>query len=382
MWIIVIIVLLALLALIDWMCTQVNIVTDSFSANIFTLLAIVAALIGAVYFWASSQAYKDYKIKEKILKLLNNFSLFDHKVNKKNNSLIKYSAIKKDEIMKQTDDNSYSKNLPTKREIDLSTVDLQSLVGDMKQMLTSPTPIIFKGWGNRRLELDVKRVGLMNEYIQNVIATGQSFIQLKVDAIVSYEKIEQLATKELNELRIQAAESEFGLKLLNKKYENELTKLTTETERMKLDIEKLKLQLRIDKERHEMDMKKEGAAIEDSRAILQLQNDKLEAENYCMIIKTKDESRIRNKVADLFNKIIKNLQLDNISPSQVLILISLFGSGNTANVEDFETKKKLMEETIEKMRQENEYKKQEVKDKYYDVEHKNYKYQKERMSFG
>ena len=110
-----------------------------------------------------------------------------------------------------------------KKEINLSEVNLQSLVAELQNTLTSPTPIFFKGWGNRRLEIDVKRVELMNDYIKNVIATGQSFIQLKADALISYEKIELLAKKELFELKNQAEAAEYNFKLLNEKYENHIS---------------------------------------------------------------------------------------------------------------------------------------------------------------
>ena len=115
MWIIVIIIILALCAIFSWLSTQFNIFADAFNANIYTLLALISAAIGGIYLWASSKSYSDYKIKDKIMKLF--------------------------------DDSTIHNNLPAKREIDLATIDLQSLVGDLKQVLTSPTPIFFKGWG-------------------------------------------------------------------------------------------------------------------------------------------------------------------------------------------------------------------------------------------
>jgi hypothetical protein len=228
MWIIVIIVLLALCVFFSWFSTQVGYITDFFGANIFTLLALVSAAIAAFYFWISSKAYSDYKIKDKITKRL------DVVFNPKN---LPTKMGNKMELSKD--------DLPTKREIDLSTVDLQSLVGDMKQMLTSPTPLIFKGWGNRRLELDVERVRLMDKYIQNVIAAGQSFIRLKADSLISFDKIKLLANKELYELRKDSEGAEYDLKLLTEKYQSELIRYKTDKEKMILSVEREKAEIRL-----------------------------------------------------------------------------------------------------------------------------------------
>src|ERR1035437_9244173 len=154
MWIIVIIVFLALGAIFSWLSPVVNGSADTFNGNIFNILALISAVIIVIYFWASSKSYKDYKIKDKIMKLFEG-----------------------------------SNNLPDKKEkeIDLSTIDLNGLVAELQRVLTSPAPIFFKGWGNMRLQLDVDRLGLLNDYIQNVMAAGQSFVRLKADAVISYK---------------------------------------------------------------------------------------------------------------------------------------------------------------------------------------------------
>ena len=285
MWIIVIIVLLALLALFSWLSTQFDIFAGIFNANIFTLLALISALIGAIYFWASSKSYKDYKIKDKVMKLF--------------------------------EDSSPSKNLPAKKEIDLSTIDLQSLVVDLQRVLTSPTPIFFKGWGNKRLELDARRVDMMNMYIQSVIATGQSFIRLKADAVISYDKIKLLAEKELNGLRQQAAESEFGLKLLDKKYENELTKLTTGTDIMILEVEEKKANIR--RLNAEAKQEEEKAAA--------------------MKVNTK-EARVRVALLEVATGEIKFSELPKSYQTYILIT---FLNADASKLSDFEIREELKE---------------------------------------
>ena len=213
--VVIVIIVIIIVFLVEWSCNKAQIFSDGWNNNIYAIFAYVSFFFGAIYFWASSKSFDDYKLKERFMKLF-----------EPENNLPEKSE----------------SNLPSKREINLSEVNLQSLVAELQNTLTSPTPIFFKGWGNRQLKLDVERAGLINEYIQNVIATGQSFIKLKADALISFEKIELLAKKELYELKSQADMAEGDYKLLNDKYEYTLTKLKTDTEKMKIEIENMRLQ--------------------------------------------------------------------------------------------------------------------------------------------
>jgi hypothetical protein len=84
------------------------------------------------------------------------------------------------------------KKLPVKSNVDISEINLHNLLVEARDILTAPKPILFKKFGNRQLAEDVKRVGLINEYLGNLIKAGQSMVRLNVDAITSMEKINRI----------------------------------------------------------------------------------------------------------------------------------------------------------------------------------------------
>lgn len=322
-------------------------------SSFFIWPLLIFGTLAITYYLASLTSYKDLYNKDKIMSLL-----------------------------EPTDD-----NLPTKKEINLSEVNLQSLIGELQNTLTSPTPIFFKGWGNRRLELDVERVRLLNQYIRSIADTGQSFIRLKVDALISYDKINHLAHTELNELKRQSIISDNNLKLLQDKYENELTALKTDTELMKIRLEKERIELQRqqdelqrDKDRHQMEMAERETAKEER--IMDATNRKNINETHIYLEKwqAKFDGKVKKQVIELYKKIVQDLDTENITPSQTLILISLFGSGVTSSIEDFDMKRKLAEETLNKMKQETAYKKAEAKSKFTEAEVLNFKYERDKAA--
>lgn len=322
MWLF-IIVLLALIAIISWTCNQTNIIFDSINANVFTILAFISALIGAFYFWLSSKSYTDYKIKDKAVKALGNIL---HSSN---------LPIKRDKNM-----NSNKENSDDKREIDLSTINLQSLVANMQQMLTSPTPLIFKGWGNKRLELDVKRINLMNQYIQNIIATGQSFIQLKADALISYEKVQLLAKKELFELKSNADGAELDYKLLNDKYEHQLTKLRTEKEKMILSVEREKSEIKL----LNAQASEAEAIAKQAEARAGQEEEKIET----MKVATKEA---KERVA-MFKVATGELKFSELPQSYQIYIMTTFLNADANQLSDFDIRERIKDSIIQQAKAE------------------------------
>lgn len=312
--------------------------------------------------------------------------------------LVRQIKQKSDELFKNIFEAKMDNNnnlVVSKTEIDLSVIDLTTMVSELNNVLTTSTPIFFKGWGNQRLELDVERVRLINQYIQGVIATGQSFIKLKVDAVVSHEKIKMLAQTELNELKLKAENSELNLKLLNEEYELKITKLITTKKKLELDIETLEFEIKKNKEEHEMSLREREQTLK--QQILEFEQrkkesdhkmheDSLESENnrnisevyrYIAKLKADSDDELSKTFISLYNKMSEELSLENITPSQVLILISLFSRNPVTSVEDVEMKRKLFEEELKKMKQDTQYRKSEVRNKRLENEIKIYKIKKE-----
>lgn len=325
-----------------------------FSMNKYMILALLAAGVAAFYAWISSQSYDDYKIKEKIVKN------------------IKW-------LFASEQGGSGKEITHSHDSINLSDITLENLVAELQSTLTAPRPLIFKGWGNKRLKLDVERVRLFNDYIKAVAETGQSFIRLQADAIVSYEKIQSLAHIELNELRASVRKSALDLLLIEDQYQLEVTRIRTQTARLELELKQLNNQLGYEQDRHKMDMLERKYLIDNSKDRFTLEMMIKEAEVYCLKLKTKSDVSVRDKIGDLFEKIIRELNIGNITPTQALILTSLFGKGGT--IQDFESEKRILDQMIEKAKQETEIKRQEAKEKFLDNEHKIFKLEMDKRNF-
>jgi len=327
-----------------------------FSMNKYMILALIVLAVAAFYAWISSLSYNDYIIKEKIVKNIKRLFSSDQGGSAKSGEVVH-----------------------THNSINLSEITLENLVAELQSTLTSPRPLIFKGWGNKRLELDIQRVRLLNDYIEALAETGQSFIRLQADAIVSYEKIQSLAHIELNELRARVRKSALDLMLIEDQYQLEVTRIRTQTARLELELQQLNNQLGFEQDRHNMDMLERKYLIENNKDRFTLEMMIKEAEVYCLKLKTQSDVSVRDKIGDLFDKIIRELNIGNITPTQALILTSLFGKGGA--IQDFESEKRILDQMIEKAKQETEIKRQEAKEKFLENEHKIFKLELDKRNF-
>lgn len=259
--------------------------------------------------------------------------------------------------------------------IDLSRVNLQTMVRKLAIAINKPNPVFFKGWGNKRLQLDVERAYIIKEYIEAIRSAGESFVNLQADAILSYEKIRRLVQINRNELMRQLRESELQLDFLEKEYQAKVEKLRIDitnlealvyekiaqiehlnarTEEVLSDMKNRvkEVDAEIERRRKESDSEIRRHE-EESKAKIKLDHDKSGAEIFVMKLKAKDTSRLSKQRSQVLDKIIDEMKLDNIRPIEVYLLIKLLEPTNIDDYFDFDSRIKMVDEQIEKMKIEN-----------------------------
>ena len=328
------------------------------------ILALLFFGLSAAFFYASSKTYIDVREKGRVIDTL-------RPILQKMDTFFKHT---KSSTMEKSD-SSITKRNSEESVIDLSRVDLQTMVRELAVVINKPNPVFFKGWGNQRLKLDVARVCLIKEYIEAIRSAGESFIQLNADAILSYEKVEKLVQINRNALLKQLKESELQIDLVEQQYKSQIDTLhinVMQLESVVLEkismIENLNAQTKqilgnVDNERNRVQadierMKNESESNikireEESQARIELDKDKAKAEIFVMKLKATDESKISKQKARVLDKIIDEMNLDNIKPMHVYMLIELFETRNESNYFDFDGRVKIMDETLEKMKIEN-----------------------------
>lgn len=255
---------------------------------------------------------------------------------------VKPILIKMENSLTQSNDSSV---------IDMTSVDLQGVFRSLVATLNSPTPVIFKGWGNKRLELDVDRVRIITSYIQAVQDAGEAFMDLKADAILSFEKLKALTEIKKNDLKREVRESELKLDLLNAEYENKIRDI-----KVQVDLKEADLNLK------KIEIEEREAQIKERERELFMKERMNEAKIKVMTIKTKDESLYARARADLLDRIIQEMDFNNISPSQAFVLINALSPG-TLDDTNFQTKSEMVQQELEKMKAEARYKNAEAKER-------------------
>ncbi|RPI19220.1 MAG: hypothetical protein EHM58_02565 [Ignavibacteriae bacterium] len=202
-----------------WTMTK-SFFTDSWAGIIAALLGLVSLLM----FYGSSKSYRDVKINESFLP--------NPKRIKRHNSLIKY---KKESTLKQEESLDHY-------EFDLSKMTMETLVQKMAFEMTKPGPVFFKGWGNHRLELDVERVRILGNYVEEIRKTGSSLMELHADAALSFEKIEKLTKIKRNELDERLIRSELTLDFIAEENKYKIEKMSLENAEQRARIRLLNAQ--------------------------------------------------------------------------------------------------------------------------------------------
>lgn len=180
---------------------------DAFINSWYGIVAIVTGILAVFLFWASGRSFVDVKIKETFLPRPEKKSFF-----RKLTSIFKNKiAMTNQPVFKGS-----------KVELDLSGLNLKQFQGMLSKqaayLITKPAPVLFKAWGNRRLELDVERLSILSSYISNLCNLHSEFLNLAVEELLSYEKMESFASVKRTEFRKKEREAELELDLLEDRY--------------------------------------------------------------------------------------------------------------------------------------------------------------------
>lgn len=344
-----------------------NITKMLFVDSWWGIIAVVSGTISALLFYASAKTYSDVKISETFLA----------EVTSELTNQTKHKLKGKKDMSKQPADITNDiENYNKDREIDLAKTTMNAMIKKMAYIMMKPGPVFFKGWGNKRLELDVERVHIINDYIQAVRGSLQSYTHLRADALISFYKIEKLAQIEKNELLYQLKESKLKIDFLEKEYSDKVTRMDLDIQRIESELyekmahiehvraqteellESVKIRVKetdaeIDRRRKESDAEIELRRKE-SDAMIKLNQEKSDAEIYIRKLQAKDTSKISAKRSKLLDHIIKEMEVDNISPMDVYLLVKLIETDSTTtDFMDFDSKVKVVNEEIEKMKQQN-----------------------------
>lgn len=340
---------------------------EFFLNSIWGILAFIFLGLAGFFFYASSKTYPQVREKGRVIDTLKPiFKSLDTSFSNSNTTTM-------NKLTKSNTDVSVYGNSET--EIDLSSLDLRGMTRQLASVINKPNAIFFKGWANDRLRLDVERVHIIKDYIDAIQAAGESFINLKADAIFSYEKIQGLVQIKRNELLKQLRESALEIDFVEEEYKAKVDRLHIDTKMLQArlarelaevelikieakknlsDIENVKKQVEADiKIRVEQADSDIRIREEESKARIILDREKAEAEVYVMKLKARDTSKISRKRAKALDMIIKEMKANNLKPIQVYLLIKLLETTDTGEFIDFDNKMNQMNEQLERMKIEN-----------------------------
>lgn len=363
-WIIVVVVIIVLIvSILDAIDFIFIGIVDFFVHSTWGILTLIFGIMSILFFYASSRSYKNVKINESFLPNPDKIT----KTKRKRGILSMFS--KKQEIV----------------EYDLSQLTLNALTKKMAYEITKPGPIFFKGWGNQRLLLDVERVEILREYVEAIRDTGDSLLKLHADSVISFEKMQSLVNIERTELRRQLKEAELKIDLMEAEYQTTIDKLkidvsnlemtiyerianvenrNAETELILSDIKnknkELDVELEIKRQQSESEIR---IREEESKARIEIEKQKAGVEVFVMKLKAKDDSNISKKRAEALDMIVKEMELDNISPTEVYLLIKLLDTNSSSDYMDFDNKLKVMGEELEQMKIQNDIRRAEAKER-------------------
>lgn len=187
-----------------------------------------------------------------------------------------------------------------------SGLSLASMTNQLQDSLNSKRWVIFKGWQNNRMLLDVERVRILTGYINAMNITYDAAIQLKAKQVLSGHLVQLLVDSELAKFEKEA-------KLNAARVRYELKKLEIDAESLDEDLISKKLS-----------------------------NDYTRAQNTSEFLK-----------ADLLKKIIEDLNFGEITSAQAWILSKALDPKTPMPDTDFTIKEKMLSEDLEKMKVEN-----------------------------
>ena len=355
--------------------------------SIWGVIAIVLGVFSILFFYASAKTAKNSNSENSLIPSGNSLSESQKYLSASKSSYASdsnsYSSYLKN---KSGSGGSMSSNLVVQnREIDVSVCQMDAFSNKLANLMTKPEPVFFKGWRNRRLKLDIEHMYLIKDYVDAMRDAGESFVRFKVDQIFSYEKIQGLVQLNRNDLLRQLRESELQIDLLENEHRGKIAKLNLYIRELEVNIfEKLtqvkELQANIAKIYSDIENTRDDAISrikiseqesianirarekeleikeQEAMATIELNKVKSGAEIYVMKLKATDKSKLAQQRSEVLDKIIKEMNLNNIRPIEVYLLINLLDSVNSDGFMDFDKKVELMEEELNRMKAENRYK--------------------------
>lgn len=364
--------------------------------SIWGVIAVVLGVFSILFFYASAKTAKNSKAENSIIPLPP-FSPSENKSLTYEPSKSKYGNFDGSHKLPTTYYEGFSNNknkgvgsmssniVVQNREIDVSACQLDAFSNKLANLMTKPEPVFFKGWRNKRLKLDIEHMYLIKDYVDAMRDAGESFVRFKVDQIFSYEKIQGLVQLNRNVLLRQLRESELQIDLLENEHRGKIAKLNLYIKELEVNIfEKLtqvkELQANIAKVYSDIENTRDEAIsrikvteqesianirarekeleIKEQEAMANIELNKVKsgAEIYVMKLKATDKSKLAQQRSEVLDKIIKEMNLNNIRPIEVYLLINLLDSVNSDGFMDFDKKVELMEEELNRMKAENRYK--------------------------
>jgi hypothetical protein len=298
-WVIAIVAVFVIIgSLIDFLLNGWTLTTQFFIDSWYGIIAIITGILSVLMFYGSSKSYRMVKFNESFLPNFKNLK-------------------GEGKIMEN--------------EFDLSKLTMESLVKKMAFEMTKPGPVFFKGWGNRRLELDVERVNIIKNYIDSLRETGNSLMELQSDAVLSFNKIKILSEIKKNELASKLQKSQVDLDFVKIEYQSKIRRMSLENDNLEEDI-KMKKALR------------EKVESENKVSVLLA-----EAEYKLMIAKSEKDKEIALLLAEAVKYYKK---LPNVLKSYVAVQL---GSENSQNPNiDMELQEQLKDFIIRKHKAETE----------------------------
>ncbi len=273
---------------------------DYVSNTIWGILAIVFAILSVFYFYVSMNTYRQNKLKDAIFDSMSNLFRKKDEANSSFNN-IEYSrlSIKDSKIENNLTENKMSKELfKQSTELDLTSINMGEALKTLSKAINRPFPIVFKSWGNRRMQLDIERVYLINDLITATHNAGKSFLELQADVIFSDELLNAMVYKKREDFKMVL--------------EKELADHKSYIRHKELDIAE-----------REMSYKEREMSLNEREHALKMRELHVEAEQALMNAKTKEQEERANLLKEAI-ELIKQMP----PVLQVPTITSIFGNAS------------------------------------------------------
>lgn len=218
-FIIIVIVLMILYALLQGLFGLFGSATNAFAQFLFNTvwgwIAMITGLLSAVMFYATAKTRESALRNEEVIKI------------------IKPTI----QTMEESLGNKELTNIPSQETvIDLSVVNLNGMLREMAIAINKPYPVIFKGWGNHRLQMDIERVRTLTSYVSSIRAASDEFLELQADAIFSEKKLRHF-------VEMREAQAKLELDLLNAQYLDAIDRFKKSIDERGLQIKNLEAKI-------------------------------------------------------------------------------------------------------------------------------------------